>query len=117
LTRRFLATDPRDKVFALIGLVGVPDSIGLEIDYRLSTEEVYLSVASHSLEKIRDLGFLANGGIGSAPENPKLPSWVPECEHRENPFPTLDHLMNPPMTTSQFFRNTVQCSIANPFVT
>lgn len=55
LTRRFLATDPQDKVFVLIGVVGDPDNIGLETDYRLSTEEVYLSLAIHNLEKLRNL--------------------------------------------------------------
>jgi hypothetical protein len=81
LTRRFLATDPRDKVFALLGVVGNPDSISVETDYRLSTQEVYLSVAIHNLEKLRDLELLANAGVGSALENPKLPSWVPDCEY------------------------------------
>jgi hypothetical protein len=81
LTRKYLATDPRDKVFALVGLVTNPHSIGLKADYRLSAEEVYLSVAVHNLEKLKNLTLLGNGGISSAPQNPKLPSWVPDWSH------------------------------------
>ena len=82
LTRQYMATDPRDKVFALMGLVLDRESIGLEIDYRLSAEEVYLSMAVHSLEKLKDLELLANAGITSKPENSKLPSWVPDWTDR-----------------------------------
>ena len=81
LTRRYMATDPRDKVFALTGIVLDPDSIGLELDYRLSTEEVYLSVAIDNLIKLKNMVLLANGGISSALQNPKLASWVPDWSH------------------------------------
>lgn len=84
LTRNYMATDPRDKVFALIGVVTDLNSIGLEVDYRLSTEEVYLLVAIHNLEKRKDLEVLANGGVNSGPENLKLPSWVPDWSHNND---------------------------------
>jgi hypothetical protein len=81
LTRKYLSTDPRDKVFALMGTVTNPDSIGIKVDYRLSAEEVYLSVAVHNLEKLKNLELLGNGGISSTPQNRKLPSWVPDWSH------------------------------------
>lgn len=37
LTRKYMATDPRDKVFALMGVVTAPGSKCLEVDYRLSS--------------------------------------------------------------------------------
>lgn len=52
--------------------------INLKPDYGLSTEEVYLSVAVHNLEKLKNLELLAHAGSSLAPQNPKLPSWVPD---------------------------------------
>ncbi|KAE8445911.1 hypothetical protein EG329_012690 [Mollisiaceae sp. DMI_Dod_QoI] len=80
LTRKYKATDPRDKVFALMGVVTDAGSILVDLkpDYRLSTEEVYLSVALHYLEKLKNLELLAHAGINSALRNPKLPSWIPD---------------------------------------
>jgi hypothetical protein len=71
-----MATDPRDKVFALIGVITDPDSIGLEPDYKLSTEEIYLLVETRNLEERKELELLAHGGVSSAPENSKFPQWV-----------------------------------------
>jgi hypothetical protein len=79
-----MATDARDKVFALMGVVVAPGSMGLELDYRLSVEEVYMSFAVHCLEKLKDLELLAHSGVSSAPSNPKLPSWVPDWSHRND---------------------------------
>ena len=84
LTRQYMATDVRDKVFALIGVVTDLDSIGLKVDYKLSTEDVYLSVAIHNLEKLRDLELLSNAGVSAAPTNDKLPSWVPNWSHNHD---------------------------------
>jgi hypothetical protein len=81
LTRKYRSTDPRDKVFALAGVVTNLENMSITADYRLSTEEVYLSVAVHYLENLKDMDILGNAGVGSAPQNPKLPSWVPDWSH------------------------------------
>jgi len=39
--RHGLATDPRDKIFALMGLAPDDLELGLAVDYRLSNEEVH----------------------------------------------------------------------------
>jgi hypothetical protein len=62
-----MATDPRDKVFCLDRRY--PDSIGLEPDYKLSTEEIYLLVETRNLEERKELELLAHGGVSSALEN------------------------------------------------
>jgi hypothetical protein len=61
-----------------MGIVTNPDSMDIKADYRLSTIEVYLSVAIHNLGKLKNLELLGSGGISSAPQNLKLPSWVPD---------------------------------------
>jgi hypothetical protein len=81
LTRKYLSTDPRDKVFALIGIVTNSDTMDIKADYRLSAVEVFLSVAIHNLEKLKNVELLGNGGSSSTPQNPKLPSWVPDWSH------------------------------------
>ena len=81
LTRGCLSTDPRDRVFALMGIVTNPDPLEIKADYRLSAEEVYLSVAIHNLEKLKNVELLGNAGSSSTAQNPKLPSWVPDWSH------------------------------------
>jgi hypothetical protein len=74
-----------------MGVVGEPDSTGLEIDYKLSTEEIYLAVAIHNLENLKNLELLANAAIHSASKHPNLPSWVPDCEYMGEKSTTLDY--------------------------
>src|SRR5437762_482480 len=45
LTRKYMSTDPRDNVFALMSIVTNSDTMDIKADYRLSAVEVYLSVA------------------------------------------------------------------------
>ena len=81
LTRKYMSTDPRDKVFALMGIVTNSDTMDIKADYRLSAVEVYLSVAIHNLEKLKNPELLGNGGNSSTRQNLKLPSWVPDWSH------------------------------------
>ncbi|KAF4632732.1 hypothetical protein G7Y89_g5395 [Cudoniella acicularis] len=84
LTRtKYNATDPRDKVFALHGVVTDLSSIGDDavVNYSKSMKEVYTDVAVHNLTKQKTLFCLANAGLSVYPENLKLPSWVPDWSH------------------------------------
>jgi hypothetical protein len=81
LTRKYNATDPRDKVFALHSVVTDPGSIGAAVNYSKPLEEVYTDVAAHELMQKKTLFCLANAGISKMPENPKLPSWVADWSH------------------------------------
>lgn len=83
LTRRYVSTDPRDKVFALLGIVTSSDSIDIKADYRLSVVELYLLVAIHSLEELKYLEILGSAGINSRFCR-KLPSWVPDWSHNND---------------------------------
>ncbi|KAE9365154.1 HET-domain-containing protein [Stipitochalara longipes BDJ] len=81
LTRKYNATDARDKVFALHGVVTNPYSIGAAVDYSKPLEEVYTDVAVHELIQKKTLFSLANAGISTYPRNPNLPSWVADWSH------------------------------------
>ncbi|KAK4451236.1 heterokaryon incompatibility protein-domain-containing protein, partial [Podospora aff. communis PSN243] len=86
MCRGFLATNPRDKVFALVGLVedGRRDK-RLMPDYAKPTKAVMLDVARYYLEQGRLCDILYEAGIGWDVKNPgpdstdsRPPSWVPD---------------------------------------
>ncbi|KAH8811230.1 heterokaryon incompatibility protein-domain-containing protein [Xylogone sp. PMI_703] len=77
------ATDPSDKCFALLGLVdGSHTELGLQADYRLSTNKVYSRTAVAILSNSNNLDLLGQCVNGSQ-ENPQfdLPSWVPDWSY------------------------------------
>lgn len=79
------ATDPRDKVFAILGLVGENYSDTLpNIDYSKSIEEVYREVASLIITKEKSLDILlAASGLDNVG---KLPTWVPDWRRKANEY-------------------------------
>lgn len=64
LTRRSRASDPRDKVFGMLGLTAYyPDgeaSTFMEPDHALSTDEVHTCVARRILVEDKDADLLAS---------------------------------------------------------
>ncbi len=73
------ATDPRDKVFALMGLLGqnLRNDPLLSINYSLPTSTVFTNVAEHMLCKTRCLTWL--GAVLPPNANSQVcPSWVPD---------------------------------------
>ena len=86
------ASDPRDKVYGLLGLMhrdqheDSPDSartLGIEPDYGLSAAEVYCQTARQLLLQSADLNMLgasntATAATAIASAGQTLPSWVPD---------------------------------------
>ncbi|KAI1772812.1 hypothetical protein F4818DRAFT_453216 [Hypoxylon cercidicola] len=81
-----LATDPRDRIFALLGVSR--DCQEMKIDYKLSTWDVFLRALRHLVEDRGDLDMLicATGhryryyllyAAPTAVVRPKCPSWMP----------------------------------------
>lgn len=74
-TRNSLCSDPRDKVFGVIGLVEDDEARLLPVDYALSFQQLYTGLAAYWIHKFHDLRFLSivntrrNAVLG-------LPSWV-----------------------------------------
>lgn len=79
-TRNLGATDPRDRVFALLSLFDDAHAEGLEADYALTVSEVYTKAAVAIL--LRDMQrlplLLSAKHARSASMVPHLPSWVPD---------------------------------------
>jgi hypothetical protein len=73
--RHFQATDPRDKVFALLGIAADTKALGLHPDYRKSCEEVYTDFARTLIQN----GYIELLSLCEFPKQiPGLPSWVPD---------------------------------------
>ena len=89
------ATDPRDKVFAMLGLL--QDNMRLcEIDYRKSVGRVYVEAAAGILRATGTLNFLSwthnvadRGGYLTRPEG--LPSWTPSWIASQNQLLELQY--------------------------
>ncbi|KAK0610838.1 hypothetical protein B0T14DRAFT_593629 [Immersiella caudata] len=81
-TRSFLATDPRDRVFALKALLGKhQDGITHLIDYQRSAEDIFVQVAEDLLNSI---GLFLLDAIRSPHDRP-MPSWTPDWSYIEPP--------------------------------
>ncbi len=75
------SSDPRDKVYSLIGLARKMDQ-ALTIDYSKSVKDVYLDYAYHLVQTGDAMEMLIHAGIAQDRLNTEvastLPSWVPD---------------------------------------
>lgn len=70
------STDPRDKVFVVLGSVADAQGVSVAPDYRKSMDQVYQETAHHIISKEGRLDILlAASGVHG---NDGLPSWVPD---------------------------------------
>lgn len=94
----FDATLPVDKVFGILGLVTKPDLV--EVDYTLSSRDVYQKVALSTLRHTKNLDlFLDCLQNVAGPRIPGLPSWVPDWSTTDGP---LDNAI-PTVTSKEIF--------------
>ncbi|KAJ4334110.1 hypothetical protein N0V95_009253 [Ascochyta clinopodiicola] len=104
------STDPRDKVFAMLGLVGEAEDVSLKPDYSKSTEQVYREVAREIIVKQGHMDvLLAASGVDG---NEGIPSWVPDwrCEAAANK-PTL--LVNRHLMMKLYFTGSMSKVVLN----
>ncbi|KAK1962802.1 hypothetical protein LY78DRAFT_224941 [Colletotrichum sublineola] len=88
------ATDPRDKIIGLLGLVD--QSSGLGAEYGWPVEKVYRKAFAAVLREMNDINPLGLIKELPAKRNPRLPSWVPDFQvHSEAGSDGFDSLSKP----------------------
>jgi hypothetical protein len=100
--RAALATDPRDKVYGLLGLVGEEMSLGIEVDYSLSTVDIYVKAATSIIEASNYLDILSVPRPAQA--NLLLPTWVPDWSAGLHPTLILRRLIHPEIPQDKNFQ-------------
>lgn len=101
ISRTSAATDPRDRIYGLLGLLeeGARDpklSITIPVDYQKSCSETYTDAVAHIFSRGEGPYFLSgmylSGGPSAAPwiaslpsttDQPDLPSWVPDFTRQD----------------------------------
>jgi Heterokaryon incompatibility protein (HET) len=73
LTSSFSASDPKDMVFALLGMIR-PESTPISIDYRRSVEEILKDVVCFAITEYESLGILEGNRISLVESSC---SWLP----------------------------------------
>lgn len=69
------ASDPRDKVYSLLGLAADADALQIPINYKCSVESLYTTVAAR-IAKLHQPIDILYWNLGTKTFN--LPSWVPD---------------------------------------
>lgn len=72
------ATDPRDKIFGVIGLHNDNKTASLAPDYSLSVYEVYVGTFAYLLANLRHFEVLLNAA--GTERQVSLPSWMPDLQ-------------------------------------
>lgn len=94
-SRYFDATDPRDKVFAILGMWDFPrhsqekaGRISISPDYKKKTATVYVEATTAAIQESRSLDILSFVD-GSTAKEYGLPSWVPNYSQGPEMYPLI----------------------------
>jgi hypothetical protein len=104
------ATDPRDKLYAVLGLVDEREDAGIQPYYTLRFEEIYTRLAktiitrSQSLDCLGSAGLVRNHGVRSW-----VPDWTVQHDRTPQPFYQADRSWNDDSTIKSQ-RNTFNAS-------
>lgn len=91
--REAFATDLRDKVYTVLGLVTEGMDLGIKVDYSLKFVTVYMNVATSIIRGSKYLDILSVPRTDET--NVSLPSWVPDWSSRLEPSLVIDILNTP----------------------
>jgi hypothetical protein len=111
---RMQATDPKDLVFALLGMARDADELGVKIDYDSSCEEIYTAVAMAYIER----GHLQTfGQCTSSGRLQGLPSWTPDFASLTKPPNRWTAHGITSRVLGQIYRTTCHSSVSLSFYT
>lgn len=80
--RRKLSSDPRDKVFGILGVLLEEASNKIKVDYSIPVKDVYTNIFRAIVEKTKSLDILFEAIHSPSYTNKhNLPSWAPDWSH------------------------------------
>ena len=82
-SRKWQCTDPRDKVYGLLGFVADLKEKDMVIDYKLPVRTVYANAAKMLITKYKSLSFLCQSMLHDHPSSHDLPTWLPDWSDDE----------------------------------
>jgi hypothetical protein len=82
-SRRLRCTNPRDKVFGLLGLIQDLTAEDLKVDYSLLVCAVYINAAKALTQHYGTLSWLCQTMLGHADDRHKFPTWLPDWSSDE----------------------------------
>lgn len=88
------STDPRDKVYGLLGLTDIQATKAIKVDYSKTVVQVYTDFASYEITTSRRLELLTYVENKPAKLN-GLPSWVPDWSMRDRGHCFLENVFRP----------------------
>lgn len=104
-----LAEDPRDKIFGILGVVGIEDpDAAIQPDYSLSVQEVYTGVAAYLVQQYRER--IIYYALAAPKQIPNLPSWVPDwtrLNRLENPQDLVIYINTSLQSISPWYASTL----------
>lgn len=83
-SRKWQCTDPRDKVYSLLGFAADLEKEDMVIDYKLPVRTVYANVAKVLISKYKSLSFLCQSMLEDRPSSHDLPTWLPDWSDGED---------------------------------
>ncbi|KAH8645843.1 heterokaryon incompatibility protein-domain-containing protein [Xylariales sp. PMI_506] len=89
MTRTLDATDPRDKIYSILGLVSKQEAeiLNLRPNYGMSIEDSYLEAATKVMWESKTLDILTTDRMENPRQHLALPSWVPDWSYVSTPAP------------------------------
>lgn len=77
--RDLKSTDPKDKVFAMLGMIDGCHDGDIDVNYGLSDEQVYTNVLRLFIERYHSVEFLREATFGNvSTDHGNFPSWLPD---------------------------------------
>lgn len=86
--RRKLSSEPKDKVYGILGVLSQRIRSKIKVDYNIPVKDVYIHIFRTVVEKTRSLDVLCDSiHFPDYTSNNQLPSWVPDWSHITHVWP------------------------------
>ncbi|KAJ4245520.1 hypothetical protein NW762_014029 [Fusarium torreyae] len=86
-TKGVKATDARDKIYGLLGMISDQAKGKIKPDYHLSVSQIYTDIVLWHMAEYDTLSILSQCYADTRNDSQALPSWVPHWEPRDDKSP------------------------------